>query len=320
MHTNNLKPDIWVILFVFSLLLVSCNDRQVETALPVQLQTATTTVNSISAGESEVTKSPSVVLTSSNTPTMTSEPTDTSTPRPTFTETSTFTPTNTPIVMVVESNVVCRTGPGLNYDVVLYLSEGDIVTLVGMVDSGNWFLAVPHQGDDMCWVGTLAINASFNTDELKVITPPPSPTWEPTKTPEHTGGMKIFMLALNTGGYFACGDSLMYFYSGIKSSGDVKNDLTRILNRLFSQKSEYVGGYYNPLYKSNLNVKSVDYNPANGHVNLVLGGTFAKPKDKCESDRIRTQIWETVLQLDNVHSAQIWVNNKLLGDLLYVGN
>ena len=126
--------------------------------------------------------------------------------------------------------------------------------------------------------------------------------------------MKYFLIIPDNGGPFACGDGLAYFYSGKKGKG-VEDDITVALDALFSLKTEYVGNYYNPVYKSSLKVKDVDVD--GGRATIWLGGNFVKPKSECEAKRIHLQVWETASQFAEInHRPVIWVNNVLLGDLL----
>lgn len=238
---------------------------------------------------------------------------------PTSTSTLTLTPTDKPAIFSLNQDSVCYQGPGYIYDVKTYLSAGESVMAVGKVEDESWTLVDLSDRDENCWLTTERLTSNLDEYDLNIVSPPPTPTEKVSVTPE-LHGMRTYLFVLNTGGPFGCGDSLVYYYSGIKTTGDLEKDVAAILRFLLKQKQEYIGNNYNPLYKSNLNIKNVMIDYSSKRANIRLGGTFIKPSNACESERIRTQIWNTILQFDEIDSAQIWVNNKLLGDLLYVGN
>ena len=184
-------------------------------------------------------------------------------------------------------------------------------------DDDSWFLIeIPNNGET-CWIYSGIVDLDKTASLVPVLTPPPRPTPAPAPTQseeEIVLGPKYFLIIPDNGGPFACGDGMVYFYSG-KKSKDIEDDITVALNALFSVKTEYVGDYYNPLYKSSLNVKDVDVE--NGHATIVLGGKFVKPKSVCEAKRIHLQVWETASQFSDITRRPIiFVNNALLGDLL----
>jgi hypothetical protein len=247
--------------------------------------------------------SPSATLLPSPSPTKTELPPTatrtqlppTSTGTPTATSTHTVTPTSQPPELIIVENVACRTGPGLVYDIRAYLSQNTTPVLIaGSEDQAWWFVEEP-QFEANCWVSTDFASLQGDLDLLPVFTPEPTPTQVPSPTSEEKG-MKVFMVNLNTGGPFGCGDGLVYFYTGKQRTGDVERDISAAMNALFKLKT------------------------SSGKVFIYLGGSIPKPPDECEAQRIHDQVWETARQISGYRSITIRVNNKLLGDLIAVGD
>lgn len=152
--------------------------------------------------------------------------------------------------------------------------------------------------------------------------PTPTPTEEPTETPapqavNSSAWITSYLISENTGGNAGCGDTLIPLSSGQVRSGDVVADVTTALNSLFSIGVQYSGGFYNAVYQSSLKVSKVDFSSSDGLMIVYLSGKFTKPKDGCEKERYRDQVWGTIYQFSEVDKANIWVNDKLLGDFLY---
>jgi uncharacterized protein YgiM (DUF1202 family) len=107
-----------------------------------------------------------------------------------FTATVTLTPTITltlppsvPMVSVsVDTN--CRTGPGVNYDLLTGLFVGERAEVVGKyttVSPNYWII---RKGAVTCWLWGQYATVEGNTANLPEMVPPPSPT--PTLTPTPT--------------------------------------------------------------------------------------------------------------------------------------
>ncbi len=107
-----------------------------------------------------------------------------------FTSTSILTPTVTstlppsvPTVSVsVDTN--CRTGPGVNYDLLTGLFVGETAEVVGKYTSVTPNYWVIKKGSATCWLWGQYATVQGNTGNLPEMTPPPSPT--PTFTPTPT--------------------------------------------------------------------------------------------------------------------------------------
>ncbi len=120
------------------------------------------------------------------TSTVTASVTVTLTPSATETLEPTFTPTPTlgaPQAEAVQ-NANCRFGPGMVYDVVGYLLEGQSAPIVGRNAQGNWWaITIPDRGRP-CWVSGSTVQASGDLGSVQVLAAPPTPTPSPTPEPE----------------------------------------------------------------------------------------------------------------------------------------
>ena len=232
----------------------------------------------------------------------TQTPTATQTSTPSLTPSDTATPTEVPPEAVIYAYSVCRHGPGTAFTIHTYFLENSSAFVRGQLEDGSWLFVELADIGETCWIFKEIVDLDKEIAMVQVVTPPPFPTPAPvpTKTEEELArGPKYFLIIPDNGGPFACGDGLAYFYSYQKTHSS-EEDIEVALNALFSVRQEYVGDYYNPVYQSSLRVKSVDFD--NGRPTIRLGGTFVKPKSKCEAERIHLQVWETASQFSSVTS------------------
>lgn len=123
----------------------------------------------------------------------------TDTPEPSITPTLTTMPSSTPLptatmvpeVQVIVSSASLREGPGTHYNVITFLREGDVVTVIGINrEGGNWYNVILEDET----LGWLAISVAVAVDDTAVTTIPtaatipasPTPTNTPTSTPTLT--------------------------------------------------------------------------------------------------------------------------------------
>ncbi len=216
----------------------------------------------------------------------------------------------------------CYRGPGEAYDLEKSLKAGGEYKLLGISEDASWVILDNGDENENCWVAVDRFDADFSGYNLDVVAAPPLPTAVPVAKTQATGkarGLRYYLFRKNTGGQFGCGDSLIYYYPGVNATGKRGTDITRALQSLFRIKRKFVGEGYNPIYRSDLSVDKVSVNAKTNSANVYLSGTFVKPKNKCESKRIKEQITNTVLQFADIHSVRVWVNNKPLNKLLNVG-
>lgn len=131
-------------------------------------------------------------------------------------------------------------------------------------------------------------------------------TTTPTATPEVVSQAQVFLIGVDTGGPIGCNDSAV----PITVSIDPTNQpLQPALEALFAIKTEYYPQteLYNSLYRSDLQVQSIE--TANGltTVNLVgeyqIGGT-------CDEPRVVAQLEQTALQFDYVQDVEFTINGN----------
>jgi len=185
-------------------------------------------------------------------------------------------------------------------------------------DNGNdWWWIEKSGVDSGCWINESFASFKGDSTVLPIFTPEPTSYIVPTATFDQKG-LKFYMIALNTGGSIGCGDSLTWFYSGIPNKNAPAENALAALNALFNIKTETYAGFNNPIYTSNMQAQSISLDPSTGVAIVHLSGTFVKPRDLCEKARMRAQIWTTILQFEAIKDANIWIGNKLLGDLLAI--
>lgn len=205
------------------------------------------------------------------------------------------------------------------YDIRAYLSQGAEPILLGHTEDNSWWMVEEPDFKATCWIFSDLVTVQGGLDLLPVFTPEPTPTSVPSPTPKQKG-MKVFLVNLDTGGPFGCGDGLVYFYTGKQRTDSVEGDISSALHALFKLKTEYVGDFYNPVHNAHLVVKGVDVIAETGHVFIYLAGSIPKPPDECEAKRIHDQVWETVRSISGHRKVTIRVGTKLLGDLIAVGD
>lgn len=271
----------------------------------------------------DTTASPSATtgITPSSTHTLTPIPTATNTPEPTSTPTPI--PTPEPVFLTLKESSFCRQGPGTLYPILDFLEAGYTTEVIGVGDLSEeygeqiWYVIIGPNSGENCWVYGNLVELSSDDDTIALLAAPPTRTPEPLPT-INPNGLVYYLILLDTGGPYACGDSLIGINSGIKRTGDTEQDIINVLNALFSLKTEFSGSLYNALYQSSLKAKKVDIN--GGLATVYTRGTVVKPKDDCDKERFRLQVFVTVESFGSVNSAIIYANNALLGDLLEQGN
>jgi hypothetical protein len=181
------------------------------------------------------------------------------------------------------------------------------------------------------WTPSPSITQTSSPTISPSRTPTPSQTLEPSATPTVTLTANVqaattgswivkYLILEGTGGPTGCGDSVVPVSTGIQPSGNIDEDVKVALKSLFSTGSKYLGELYNPLYQSKLTINKIDYRKQTGEITVYLTGGFTKPKDDCDKLRYRAQVWDTIRQFPEIWRAYVWVNDKLLGDLLVVGD
>lgn len=301
---------LWIIVLLF--VLTGCQSTD-GTAVDTDLPTvAFTDIPTITETEIPPT-STTIPATDTPIPTLTA----TNTAIPTLTDTATYTPTPIPPELTFVQNGVCYTGPGWNYDVVEYFLPEITVPVIGQNEDQSWWtISVPETGED-CWTINSGIEVSGEFAAVSVLEIPPTPTIPPSATPENVG-VKYFLIDMNSPGPFGCGERMVYIYTGQNYTGTIENKIKQALTALFNQTDRNAFGFYNPIakYGSRFKVRTVTYR-SDGDVDVYLTGDFTKPDNDCEAQRIHDQVWETAEQFSAVGKAHIYLNNVLLGDIVF---
>ena len=153
---------------------------------------------------------------------------------------------------------------------------------------------------------------------LPTETPTPSETPTETSPPPTASGedaIYVYYIQKDTGGPVSCGDSLIKVNTGLYRSGDNEADIKTALSRLFN-KQEYIGNLYNPIFRSNLKIQSINFKGYEGLADISLDGAYVRSGDRCDDSRVRAQIWTTIRQFPGVKTVYILLNGNLLGDIL----
>lgn len=110
-------------------------------------------------------------------------------PKLSATGTSSPTPTGTttalpqgPVSLTVQTDAVCRIGPGVNFDVVGYLTSGETALAHGRDQSGSWWWIEFPTGDRFCWISGLLVGLNGAGGALPVLTSGPTSTPGSTAT------------------------------------------------------------------------------------------------------------------------------------------
>lgn len=168
---------------------------------------------------------------------------------------------------------------------------------------------------------TATLAPSATATELPTETPTPSSTATETlipPTPSGEDAVYVYYIQLETGGPVSCGDSLIRANTGAWRIGNVEADVTTALNRLF-YKREFIGSLYNPIFRSNFQVQSVEFKDFSGYIEVNLVGTYVRSDDRCDDSRVRAQVWTTIRQFAGVKTVKVLLNGNLLGDILATG-
>lgn len=95
---------------------------------------------------------------------------------PSLTPAPSHSPTSGPVWGTIEQDAACRTGPGTEYDVAGYLTQGQAALTFGVDPLGEWWWIQYPSGSLSCWVSGLLVSFAGGTPTLPVLTPGPTPT------------------------------------------------------------------------------------------------------------------------------------------------
>jgi hypothetical protein len=121
----------------------------------------------------------------------------------------------------------------------------------------------------------------------------------PTSTPYGQKPIYIYFVQLKTGGNVGCGDSLVPVQTNVSTTDDMIKNVQLALQQLFLYHVANFGNLYNPLYKSEITVSSVDYGPS-GQVVVELTGKYGKTDDACDGGRVFAMLQKTIRQFPGI--------------------
>jgi uncharacterized protein YgiM (DUF1202 family) len=94
--------------------------------------------------------------------------------------TVTLTPTSGKVTVAVSKGTNCRTGPDVNFDLVIVLHPGETAEVVGKDAYGNyWIIKDPKNPSVTCWLCNKNATVTGDTSKLPVVESPPTPTPKP---------------------------------------------------------------------------------------------------------------------------------------------
>jgi len=138
----------------------------------------------------------------------------------------------------------------------------------------------------------------------------------PTPVPVPIDHINVYLIALEddgkSGKKIGCGDSVVPVTLNITPTVAV---LHTSLNKLLSMKHRTYGdsGLYNALYQSNLSLDGLSLKDGEAVIRLkgtlMLGG-------ECDDPRVAAMIEETALQFSTVKKVTVYLNDRLLNDIL----
>jgi hypothetical protein len=122
----------------------------------------------------------------------------------------------------------------------------------------------------------------------------------------------VYYIDPHSGGSAGCPGGSFGLSSGVSRSGDPVKDIKIGLQKLFANKAEYYGSFYNPLFRSNLKVSDVRLD--HGLATVNLRGYYNPSDDVCDNLRVKAQIWDTIKQFRAVETTNIYFNGRPFGD------
>lgn len=156
-------------------MMVACNYPSPDKGISLNEQAGTAVALTMAARSSE-TSEPSET------------PEDNTLPAPSSTVESTPGPTITPTYSIpmlnVSENTNCRSGPGQSYDILITITGGKSVEIVGKHENENYWVVKVDGLDNPCWIWGEFSTATGSYWTVPVTTPPatqaPSPANRPT--------------------------------------------------------------------------------------------------------------------------------------------
>jgi len=84
-----------------------------------------------------------------------------------------FTPTHSPAILTVSDNTNCRSGPGVNYQIVATLPAGTSVQIIARYSAENYWIVTTPDLSGNCWISGEFAAVSGSIENLPEMTPAP---------------------------------------------------------------------------------------------------------------------------------------------------
>ena len=178
------NPIFLLISVITLLFIIGCNPTQGDSLIPTYVAKTAAARQSATA---EVEQALADILTgTASVPTIT--PTITITPTPT----ETLTPTPAPMAIVIKDKVPVFTGPAVFYDLVVKLSIGDQVEILGKSENDAWLLVKLSDGSQG-WIATELVDFLGQITQFADVEAPPTPDIDFTITivNNHKGAVRF---------------------------------------------------------------------------------------------------------------------------------
>lgn len=100
----------------------------------------------------------------------------TTTLEPTFTSAPVISETPSPILLTVSADTNCRSGPGVEYEIIGALKIGQQAQAVGKNSATGYWIINNQNGPGTCWLWGEFATITGNTDSLQEVAAPPTVT------------------------------------------------------------------------------------------------------------------------------------------------
>ncbi len=134
----------------------------------------------------------------------------TSTPEPTFTSAPAFTAAPSQVFVTVSANTNCRSGPGVDYDIVGGLNIGQKAEVVGKSSTTSYWIVNNPIGPGTCWLWGEHATITGDVSALQEVAIPPTVT--PLAALAPVIDRVVVRFDDSTGGLIAYMD--VYYYDG----------------------------------------------------------------------------------------------------------
>ncbi len=212
----------------------------------------------------------------------------TSTPEPTLSPTPAFTATPSRVIITVSANTNCRSGPGVDYDIVGALTIGQQAEVVGKSSTTSYWIIKNPNAAGNCWLWGEHASIIGDTAGLQEIPVPPTTT--PLAALAPVIDRVVVRLDSSSGGLLAFLD--VYYYDGegdanfvdfqlistsVESSGTIKD--VSIAPSPNQRRGSVVTGQWACGTKQYDVAVAVTIRDQAGHASNTIGVTFSCNKN-----------------------------------------